>query len=118
MAYCSTWGECARDGMAFVPMAWEPTGGCGHMARDALRRLMRMASAADPAARSAFAQRTQQRWSVLVRREAARATLRKQFEEILPEIEKIYLDELMNTHDAREGIIASISGREPRYRNR
>ncbi len=49
---------------------------------------------------------------------ASRATLRPLLEETLPDLERLYLEELMSTHDAREGIIASMTGREPRYRDR
>ncbi len=49
---------------------------------------------------------------------AARSTLARSFDETLPDLERLYLEELMNTHDAREGVIASIAGREPRYRDK
>jgi cyclohexa-1,5-dienecarbonyl-CoA hydratase len=36
----------------------------------------------------------------------------------LPEIERLYLDDVMSTHDAREGIQAFLEKRAPRWRDR
>ena len=46
---------------------------------------------------------------------AARAALRRDVAVLLPELERLYLDELMQTRDAREGIAAFLEKREPRW---
>jgi cyclohexa-1,5-dienecarbonyl-CoA hydratase len=48
---------------------------------------------------------------------ASRATLRRQVELVLPELERLYLDTLMKTHDAVEGIEAFLAKREPVWSN-
>lgn len=49
---------------------------------------------------------------------AARAGLRAQIRALLPEVERLYLEELMRTHDAVEGIDAFLQRRAPRWQNR
>jgi cyclohexa-1,5-dienecarbonyl-CoA hydratase len=49
---------------------------------------------------------------------AARAGVRAQIRAVLPEVERLYLDELMRTHDAVEGIEAFLQKREPRWQHR
>jgi cyclohexa-1,5-dienecarbonyl-CoA hydratase len=49
---------------------------------------------------------------------AARAGLRAQVRTLLPEAERLYLQELMQTHDAREGIDAFIQKRAPSWQDR
>jgi cyclohexa-1,5-dienecarbonyl-CoA hydratase len=49
---------------------------------------------------------------------AARAGLRAQVRALLPDIERLYLDELMRTHDAVEGIDAFLQKRAPRWLHR
>ena len=49
---------------------------------------------------------------------AARAGVRAQIHSVLPEVERLYLDELMRTHDAVEGIEAFLQKREPRWQHR
>lgn len=46
---------------------------------------------------------------------AARLGLSRQFDEALPALERLYLDELMETHDANEGIGAFLERRKPVY---
>ncbi|MBX3249884.1 MAG: enoyl-CoA hydratase/isomerase family protein [Myxococcales bacterium] len=46
---------------------------------------------------------------------AARLPLKARFERDLPALERLYLDELMRTPDANEGIEAFLSRRAPRY---
>ncbi|MFO0592518.1 MAG: enoyl-CoA hydratase-related protein [Polyangiaceae bacterium] len=46
---------------------------------------------------------------------AARLGLARQFIEALPALEELYLDELMETHDANEGITAFLERRKPVY---
>eukprot|EP00660_Eupelagonema_oceanica_P004843 gene4843-biopygen34984 len=71
-----TAAQCAREGMNFYPMAFEPSGACGPTADAVFLRLTALASA-DPVDRAALALRRRQRWCVMVRREAARAVLRR-----------------------------------------
>jgi cyclohexa-1,5-dienecarbonyl-CoA hydratase len=49
---------------------------------------------------------------------AARFGLRRDVRTLLPELERIYLDVLMNTHDAREGVAAFLGKRPPRWMDR
>ena len=49
---------------------------------------------------------------------AARATLRSEVRTRLPEAERLYLQELMQTHDAREGIAAFLQKRTPGWQDR
>jgi cyclohexa-1,5-dienecarbonyl-CoA hydratase len=49
---------------------------------------------------------------------AARAGLRSQVRTLLPEAERLYLQELMQTHDAREGIDAFLQKRAPSWQDR
>ena len=44
---------------------------------------------------------------------AARATTRRQVDAVLPELERFYLDTLMKTKDAVEGIAAFLEKRQP-----
>ena len=48
---------------------------------------------------------------------AARLGLARRFERDLPVLERLYLDELMATHDANEGIAAFIERRSADLRN-
>lgn len=48
---------------------------------------------------------------------AARAELLRRLEHELPQLERLYLDELMATHDANEGIAAFIERRLPQLRD-
>ena len=49
---------------------------------------------------------------------AARAGLRSQVRALLPEAERLYLQELIHTHDAREGIDAFLQKRPPGWQDR
>lgn len=49
---------------------------------------------------------------------AARMELAGRVRQTLPELERLYLDELMRTHDAAEGIAAFIARRAPEWTNR
>ncbi len=49
--------------------------------------------------------------------QAARLVLVSQYNQVIPVLEKLYLDELMNTHDANEGINSFIEKRKPQWRN-
>jgi enoyl-CoA hydratase/carnithine racemase len=44
---------------------------------------------------------------------AARFTTRRQVEAVLPELERFYLDTLMKTRDAVEGVAAFLEKRQP-----
>ncbi|MEO6236507.1 MAG: enoyl-CoA hydratase-related protein [Vicinamibacterales bacterium] len=46
---------------------------------------------------------------------AARLSLRRQVRAVLPELEQLYLSDLMATHDAAEGITAFLEKRAPRW---
>ena len=48
---------------------------------------------------------------------AARGGLMQQLERDLPRLERLYLDQLMATHDANEGITAFLEKRKPEYIN-
>ena len=48
---------------------------------------------------------------------ACRSATRKQVEAVLPELERLYLDTLMSTHDAAEGIAAFLEKRQPVWRH-
>eukprot|EP00666_Eupelagonemidae_sp_cell4sb_P003729 gene3729-biopygen36203 len=69
--------ECARDGVTFVPMIFEPSGGCGPSAREVFHRLARGGSAGADIEPAVFALQHRQKWSVLVRQLHARAVLRR-----------------------------------------
>jgi len=49
---------------------------------------------------------------------ASRAGIRAQVRALLPDAERLYLDELMRTHDAGEGIEAFLQKRVPRWQDR
>ena len=49
---------------------------------------------------------------------AARAGLRAQVRALLPDVERLYLEDLMRTHDASEGIDAFLQKRTPRWQDR
>jgi cyclohexa-1,5-dienecarbonyl-CoA hydratase len=49
---------------------------------------------------------------------AARASLMASLQRELPEVERLYLEGLMSTHDANEGIAAFLEKRRPDYQNR
>jgi cyclohexa-1,5-dienecarbonyl-CoA hydratase len=49
---------------------------------------------------------------------AARAVLRSQVEPLVPVLEAQYLDELLHTHDAIEGVDAWLAKRAPRWQDR
>ena len=49
---------------------------------------------------------------------AARASLMASMRRDLPELERLYLEGLMETHDANEGIAAFLEKRRPDYQNR
>jgi cyclohexa-1,5-dienecarbonyl-CoA hydratase len=46
---------------------------------------------------------------------ASRRALRREVEDVLPELERLYLDSLMRTHDAVEGIQAFLDKRQPSW---
>ncbi|MBI4879264.1 MAG: enoyl-CoA hydratase/isomerase family protein [Planctomycetes bacterium] len=48
---------------------------------------------------------------------AARLKLLQDLDEVLPRLERLYLEELMSTHDAAEGIAAFIEKRAPAWRH-
>jgi cyclohexa-1,5-dienecarbonyl-CoA hydratase len=48
---------------------------------------------------------------------AARLALVNHYQAIIPELEKMYLDQLMATHDANEGINAFIAKRKPQWKD-
>lgn len=48
---------------------------------------------------------------------ASRYSIRKYVEGVLPELEQFYLDTLMSTHDAAEGIAAFLEKRQPVWRH-
>jgi cyclohexa-1,5-dienecarbonyl-CoA hydratase len=49
---------------------------------------------------------------------AARGAMRAQVRALLPDAERLYLEELMRTHDAVEGIEAFLQKRAPRWQDR
>jgi len=49
---------------------------------------------------------------------AARLGLRRHVDAVLPELERLYLTELMSTHDAAEGIAAFLEKRAPKWTDR
>ncbi len=48
---------------------------------------------------------------------AVRKQLMHQLETALPDLEQLYLDHLMKTHDANEGIHAFIERRKPNFKH-
>lgn len=48
---------------------------------------------------------------------AARISLRYRFEDEIPALERLYLQELMSTHDAAEGVRAFVDKRPPQWRH-
>jgi cyclohexa-1,5-dienecarbonyl-CoA hydratase len=73
-----------------------------------------------PAAVDAWFDRTLARYSAESLRHAVRAVRAPVVEAVtrgLPAVERIYLDELMRTHDASEGIQAFLGKRAPRWRD-
>ena len=50
--------------------------------------------------------------------QAARMGLMSDMDTLLPQLERLYLDELMQTHDANEGIAAFLEGRPAQYLDR
>jgi cyclohexa-1,5-dienecarbonyl-CoA hydratase len=54
--------------------------------------------------------------SVRFTERAVRLSLHRALERDLPDIERLYLDELMKTHDANEGIASFLEKRDPVYR--
>jgi len=53
--------------------------------------------------------------SLRIAERAARLPLARALREDLPQLEKLYLEELMHTHDANEGIAAFLEKRAPKY---
>ena len=49
---------------------------------------------------------------------ASRLGFSRRFEKLLRELEELYLEELMKSHDAVEGITAFLEKREPSWSNR
>jgi cyclohexa-1,5-dienecarbonyl-CoA hydratase len=49
---------------------------------------------------------------------AARMNLMQQLEDYLPKLEQLYVDDLMKTHDANEGIAAFLERRKPAFQDR
>jgi cyclohexa-1,5-dienecarbonyl-CoA hydratase len=49
---------------------------------------------------------------------AARLGLRQHVGNLLPQLERLYLETLMHTHDAREGVAAFLARRSPRWSDR
>ena len=49
---------------------------------------------------------------------AARAGERRDLDDLLPALERLYVDELSPTHDAEEGVDAFLAKRPPRWENR
>jgi len=47
-----------------------------------------------------------------------RAGLRRDLDELLPRLERMYADELSPTHDAEEGVRAFLEKRAPRWEDR
>ena len=50
--------------------------------------------------------------------DAARAPMRRSVRERLAEVERLYLERLMATHDANEGLAAFLEKREPVWQHR
>lgn len=50
--------------------------------------------------------------------EAVRTMLRREVERVLPDLERLYLERLMTTRDAAEGIAAFLEKRAPRWEDR
>jgi cyclohexa-1,5-dienecarbonyl-CoA hydratase len=49
---------------------------------------------------------------------AARTALKREVAAVLPELERLYLDDAMRTNDAREGIAAFLEKRAPQWTDR
>jgi cyclohexa-1,5-dienecarbonyl-CoA hydratase len=49
---------------------------------------------------------------------AARAPFAEAVKRRLAEVERLYLQDLMNTHDAKEGLAAFLEKRAPRFEHR
>ena len=54
-------------------------------------------------------------WAQTIEAGAARAALKREVAAVLPQLERLYLDEAMRTNDAREGIAAFLERRAPNW---
>jgi cyclohexa-1,5-dienecarbonyl-CoA hydratase len=90
---------------------WQATGLIEEIARDG-----EVAVAVD----RWFAANLQPRSAAALRHatEAARLSLVRHVHAVLPDLERLYLADLMNTHDAAEGIAAFLEKRQPRWTDR
>lgn len=82
-----------------------------------LIELLAPAAALDAAVEGWFARHMAPRSAAALRHAAAaaRLTLAAHVRHTLPELERLYLDTLMRTHDAAEGVAAFLAKREPRW---
>ena len=55
--------------------------------------------------------------SLRIAYKASRLVLSEKYNELIGKLEKIYLDELMSTHDANEGIASFLEKRQPQWKN-